>query len=286
MTLRTPLITVSELKQLISTGADDLVILDCSFELQDPDLGRRTYLSGHVPGAIYVNLDTDLSATKTGTNGRHPLPTREDFAARLRILGVNSETLVVVYDQGSSMTAARAWWMLLWLGHERIRVLDGGFTAWKAEGGDVQATLPPPRPAGDIMPGPALVKVLDAATVRQRLGAPDQLIVDARAPARYRGETEPLDRTPGHIPGAINRFFGENTDPATGRFKSAPELAREWSALLAGHPTADVVQQCGSGVSACHNLLAMEVAGLGLTRLYAGSWSEWSANPDNPVAQG
>lgn len=263
----TTLIAPSQLREL-----QDPLILDCRFDLADPEAGARAYAAGHIPGAHYLHLDRDLAGAKTGANGRHPLPAREDFAALLRRLGLRAGRQVVCCDTQGGPYAARAWWMLRWLGHAEVAVLDG---AWD---GELTAEVPPATP-GDWQPGAPLVAQIDAAELLQGLGR--LRLIDARAPERFRGEVEPLDPQAGHIPGASNRFFKDNLD-ADGRFKPAAQLRQEFAPLMA----AEVVHQCGSGVTACHNLLAMAHAGLGDGRLYVGSWSEWSADPARPIAQG
>ena len=263
------------------------VVLDTSFDLADPGAGERAYLAGHIPGAQYAHLEHDLSGPKTGADGRfggrHPLPERNAFAATLGRWGITPGRLVVVADRQGGMTAARGWWLLRWMGHGEVAVLDGGMAAWLAHAGAVETTvsaLPaaPPYPAA-----PVAMPTIDADTLRQQLG--QVKLIDARAGERYRGEVEPLDQRAGHIPGARNRFFKDNLQ-ADGRFKPAAQLRAELEPLCAGPAGHPVVQQCGSGVTACHNLLALEVAGLGGSVLYPGSWSEWSSDPTRPVAVG
>ncbi|MFG6416412.1 sulfurtransferase [Roseateles sp. DC23W] len=267
----TTLIPPAQLRTL-----DDPLILDCSFDLADTGAGERAYAAGHIPGAHYLHLDRDLSGTKTGTNGRHPLPERDAFATRMRQLGLRAGRQVVCYDTQGGPYAARCWWMLRWLGHPQVAVLDG---AWDDElTTDVATTVPT-----DWQPAAALVAQIEAATLLKQLGR--VRLIDARAPERFRGDVEPLDRLPGHIPGASNRLFKNNL-AADGRFKSADELRAEFQVLLAPHGADTVVHQCGSGVTACHNLLAMAHAGLGDGALYVGSWSEWSADPARPAATG
>lgn len=279
--LPTPLVSPEQLLAALAAGASPLII-DCSFDLADPGAGERAFAAGHLPGARYANLDTDLAGAKTGRNGRHPLPQRSDWAATLARLGVTPERAVVVYDAQGGMYAARAWWMLLWAGHRAASVLDGGLGAWQATGGKLEAGAAAavahaaPYPLQD-----SLVPSLDADALHKALGR--VTLLDARAGERYRGEVEPLDQRAGHIPGARSRFFKDNLD-ARGRFKPAAELRAAFTAF--GSAPAQVVHQCGSGVTACHNLLAMEVAGLSGSALYPGSWSEWSADPARPIAVG
>ncbi|HEX5633265.1 MAG TPA: sulfurtransferase, partial [Gemmatimonadales bacterium] len=237
---------------------------------------------GHLPGAHYLHLDRDLCAPKTGRNGRHPLPPRGACAATAGALGIGPATPVVVMDAQQGTYAARAWWMLRWLGHRAVALLDGGVQAWQAAGGALVREVPA-RPGGAPYPlATPTVEPVDAAALLDRLGR--VRLIDARAPERYRGEVEPLDARAGHIPGAVNRFFRDNL-AADGRFLP-PAALREAVARLGVAPGAEVVHQCGSGVTACHNALAMELAGLGTGALYPGSWSEWSSDPARPVATG
>ncbi|NRF67625.1 sulfurtransferase [Aquincola sp. S2] len=279
-----PLISAAELKALLATSPDVLVC-DCSFDLTEPQAGARAFAAAHVPGAVYVHVDKDLSAAKTGLNGRHPLPERAWFAARMAELGVNQSTWVIACDNAGGMYAARLWWMLRWIGHAGVRVLDGGVPAWRAAGGEMESGAAVARPAGDLALRPSLVEMVDFAELRSTLGRGRRLIVDARAADRFRGENETLDPVAGHIPGAANRFFRDNLG-ADGAFKPAAQLRAEWLEVMAGRAPTDLVQHCGSGVTGCHNLLAMEAAGLSGARLYPGSWSEWCAQPGAPVAIG
>ena len=283
----TTLITCTELQALQHSGAR-LLILDCTADLMNPAAGLQQFLDAHIPGAIHADLDHDLSAhgvADAASGGRHPLPRREVFAQWLRQIGLRTDTQVVVYDRNGLNFCGRLWWMLKWAGHEAVAVLDGGLTAWTASGGAVESGPATPRPPSDWTLQPPLRTLVTAADVLAHLDQPDQTLIDARAAPRYRGEVEPLDPVAGHIPGALNRPFGLNLDEQ-GRFKSATTLRAEFEALLAGRDPASVVHQCGSGVSALPNLLAMEVAGLGPTRLFAGSWSEWCRDPSRPVAKG
>ncbi|HEY1089731.1 MAG TPA: sulfurtransferase [Burkholderiaceae bacterium] len=276
------LISASQLLALEREHAA-LLIVECSFDLADTDAGERFYLEGHIPGARYLHLDRDLSGAKTGTTGRHPLPDREAFAAKLRAIGLNQRSQVVAYDRQGGPYAARVWWMLRWLGLANVAVLDGGLAAWTAAGGPLSQHLPPEPQAGDFTPGPALTQQIDADTLLKRLG--QVRLIDARAAERFRGEVEPLDARAGHIPGASNRFFKDNLD-TSGAFKPAAQLRSEFETVLGGMTANNTVQQCGSGVTACHNLLAMVHAGLGESALYPGSWSEWSGDPARPCAKG
>jgi len=273
-----PLITATELRQVLDSKSK-LVVLDCSFDLVDTDAGERSYREGHLPLATYVSLERDLSGPKTGSNGRHPLRERTDYAQWIGRIGIDPGTPVVAYDRQGGMYAARAWWVLRWMGHADVALLDGGLAAWQQAGGALTQDVPMPTPAAPYPPQAPALPTLDAQQLQARLN--EVLVIDARAPERYRGDVEPLDAVAGHIPGAANRFFKDNLLP-DGRFKPAERLRAEFSPLLDGRP---VVQQCGSGVTACHNLLAMEVAGLGTTALYPGSWSEWSSDPSRPMVR-
>jgi len=253
-----------------------MLLIDVSFDLADTDAGERAYAIGHLPGAHYLHLDRDLSGEKTGSNGRHPLPDRAVFAARMRALGLSKNTQVVAYDRQGGMYAARLWWMLRWIGHSAVAVLDGG-----PQG--AMTTDVPQSQAGDFELSEALTPMFDATALQTQLG--NVRLIDARAPERFRGEVEPLDKKAGHIPGAANRLFKLNLQE-DGTFKPAAVLRAEFDQLLAPFSAAEVVHQCGSGVTACHNLLAMEYAGLQGSALYAGSWSEWSSDPARPVAIG
>ena len=284
--LRT-LISAEALAPLLA-GPNPPLLLDCRFDLADPGAGERAYAQGHLPGAHYLHLEQDLSAPKvdpTGRfRGRHPLPSREQFAALCASLGIQPGVPVVAYDAQGGMMAARAWWMLRWIGHDAVAVLDGGIAAWTAAGGALSTDRPARRTAATAALRPeAGMPTLEAEALLDGLGR--WLVLDARAPERYRGEVEPLDAVAGHIPGARNRFFQHNLD-ADGRFLPAPALRAAFEALLQGRAPDEVVHQCGSGVTACHNLLAMEHAGLGGSTLYPGSWSEWCADPTRPVERG
>ncbi len=257
------------------------LVVDVRHQLADTAYGDRVYAEGHIPGAAFLHCDRDLSGPVTGSNGRHPLPAPEKLAARLGEVGIGPQTQVVVYDDAQGMIAGRLWWLLRRLGHENVAVLDGGLQAWQAANGALTAELPRRRPVSFV----AKVRdtMVDADYVQSFLQTSRMHLIDARSPDRYRGENETIDPVGGHIPGAVNRFFRENLQ-ADGRFKPAAELRAEWLAVLAGAAPEQVVHQCGSGVSACHNMLAMEIAGLSGSRLYAGSWSEWCADCRRPVA--
>ncbi|WP_428718428.1 sulfurtransferase [Undibacterium curvum] len=281
----TSLIRADQLAALTaSTAQRHTVILDCRHDLTDTDAGTRAFAAGHLPGAQFVHLDQVLSAAKTDADGvfrgRHPLPDAEDFAASLRQLGVNADTQVVAVDAHGGMFAARLWWMLRWIGHAAVAVLDGGIPAWQVAGYAL-STEQVSRAAGNIQVQPSLVTQVSVAQVVANLESAERIVIDARAPDRFRGENETMDPVGGHIPGAKNRFFKDNLQ-ADGSFKPAAQLSQEWAQLISD--PARAIMQCGSGVTACHNLLALEVAGLHGAALYPGSWSEWCADPARPVA--
>lgn len=272
----TTLITVPDLSKHL--GDPRWVVIDCRFDLSNPKWGEEQYAIGHIPGARYAHLDRDLSGTKTGTNGRHPLPTVDEMVSRFGAMGVGPATQVVAYDANSGMYAARLWWMLRFMGHRAAAVLDGGLARWVAGSGLLQPGRVTPTPT-EFQAAPRTdwrLSVDDTARAR------DSLLVDARSPERFRGINETLDKVGGHIPGARNYFFQQNlADDQT--FKPAATLRDQWDAVLQGRRPDEVVMYCGSGVTACHNLLAMEVAGLPGSRLFPGSWSEWSADPRRAV---
>ena len=281
----TTLITADQLR----AAGGGPVVIETSFDLADTNAGEASWREGHLPGSLYLHLERDLSGAKTGANGefmgRHPLPERAAFAATLARCGITPRHQVVVLDRQGGMYAARLWWMLRWMGHAEVAVLDGGVAAWTAAGGALTTNATPAAAAAAPYPDRhSLARTVDATALAAQLGRVS--LIDARAGERFRGEVEPLDQAAGHIPGALNRFFKENLDPATGRFKPAAQLRAEFNALLGAGSASGVVNQCGSGVTACHNLLAMEHAGLAGSCLYPGSWSEWSADPSRPVAQG
>jgi thiosulfate/3-mercaptopyruvate sulfurtransferase len=257
-------------------------VFDCRHDLMKPEWGQSQYREGHIPGAVFANLDRDLSAPKSGKNGRHPLPDPEAFAAWLGHAGLGRDDQVICYDGANGLYAARLWWMLRWVGHRSVAVLDGGFAKWKAEGHPITSETPTYQ-ATDYAVDLQEDAAVGARTVHRRLG--QQTLLDARAAPRWRGETEPIDPEAGRIPGALNRSSADN-NAADGMFKPAAQLKTEFEKALDGRRPADVVNYCGSGVSACHNLLAMEIAGLGGARLYAGSWSEWIADPSRPREKG
>jgi thiosulfate/3-mercaptopyruvate sulfurtransferase len=283
----TTLISAAMLRDLV--GKPEIAIIDCRFDLMNPDGGRRAYLEGHIPGARYADLNKDLSAPITATSGRHPLPTPSDFAGTLVRLGVGRATQVVAYDDSGGAFAARLWWMLRWVGHPAAAVLDGGIKAWVSEGGTLLSGEEKPLPAAKV--GPHVSAQADAAAVigtadlEQRLADPAFLLIDARAGERFAGTVEPIDTVGGHIKGAVNHPFSANLG-TDGRFLPAQVLRQAWERRLAGRSPMQVAAMCGSGVTACHNLLSLEVAGLRGAKLYAGSWSEWIRDPRRPIAQG
>jgi thiosulfate/3-mercaptopyruvate sulfurtransferase len=277
-----PIVAAASLKAALERNA--IVLLDASFDLADATAGERAYAQGHLPGAQYAHLERDLSGTKLapgpGFTGRHPLPRRADFAATAGRWGVGPTQNVVAYDRQGGPYAARLWWLLRWLGHARVWVLDGGIDAWVAVGGALVTETPkvhtlPPYPLQ-----PRSMPTVSAGELQRALGR--VCLLDARAPERFRGEVEPIDSVAGHIPGALNRAFKDNL-AADGGFKPRDALAREFGDLLGRHAAAETIHQCGSGVTACHNLLAFEHAGLRGARLFVGSWSEWSSDPARPI---
>jgi thiosulfate/3-mercaptopyruvate sulfurtransferase len=276
------LIGVDSLQELL--GKPRLAVIDCRFDLMNPDAGRRAYLTAHIPAARYADLNRDLSAPIGPSTGRHPLPAPDAFATRLGTLGVGDDTQVVAYDDANGSMAARLWWLLRWLGHDAVAVLDGGYKAWIAAGGALEPGEPEPG-TEHFTPRVDFYAALSTAELEQALSEPKWKLVDARAPERFAGTVEPIDAVAGHIPGAVNHPFTANLD-ADGRFLPAAELRRRWVERLAGSDAKDLVAMCGSGVTACHNLLSLEAAGLPGARLYAGSWSEWIRDPRRPVARG
>lgn len=282
-----PLVEARTLRAALEQGAR-IVLLDASFELADPTAGERAFAAGHLPGTQYVHLERDLSGPKTalgpGFTGRHPLPSREVFAATVGRWGVGPGQAVVAMDRQGGAYAARAWWMLRWLGHSRVWVLDGGVQAWQDAGGELTIDTRSPRRHPAYPLRARSMPTVDADALQRAIGR--EGLVDARSAERYRGDIEPFDSVAGHIPGAINRPFTDNLASGSTCFKPRAQLAREFDALLGTRAPDEVVHQCGSGVTACHNILAMEAAGLAGGRLYPGSWSEWCSDPRRPTARG
>ncbi|WP_374337323.1 sulfurtransferase [Methyloversatilis sp.] len=259
-----------------------LVVVDCRHDLANPEAGEAAWRTAHVPGSLFMHLDRDLSAPVTGRNGRHPLPSPESFVALLGARGISPAHRVVSYDDAGGMFAARLWWMLRWVGHRDAAVLDGGLSAWTAAGGALDTTVRALQPVA--YPLSEVEHTVNADQILAGLGSDVQLLVDARAPDRFRGENETLDPVGGHIPGAVNRFFKLNIGD-DGRFKPADVLRAEWRTLIGARDPSTLIMQCGSGVTACHNLLALEVAGLSGAKLYPGSWSEWCSDPARPMTR-
>ena len=286
----TTIISAAELQELQQSGSPTMVF-DCSFDLAQADAGKQMFEASHLPGAVYAHLDTDLSAkgdrlrTAACSGGRHPLPSRENFAKWLGQMGFGNHMQAIVYDRQGSNFCGRLWWMLKRLGHARVAVLDGGLQAWQTSGG---AVVPGPNPVQaptEFSLSPALLALVSVETVLSNLGKPDQTIIDARAVPRSRGDVEPLGPVAGHIPGALNRPFSNNFT-ADGFFKPKEALRHAFEELLGARQPEHIVHHCGSGVTAIPNILAMEIAGLGSTSLFAGSWSEWCSDPNRPVAKG
>jgi thiosulfate/3-mercaptopyruvate sulfurtransferase len=278
----TTLIQPAQLASLRSSP--DVAVLDCRHDLARPDWSDHAYTEGHIPGAIQAHLDRDLSSPITPQTGRHPLPQVAKLAETLGRWGIDGSVQVVAYDQGNGMYAARAWWLLRWLGHMKVAVLDGGFAAWQEAGLPVSQE-PVQRPPRVFTPEANDAAFVTTAELQQALASRSAALIDARGADRFAGENETIDPVAGHVPGARNRPFAKNVD-SRGRFQSADELRRQWSDLLRSRPATEVIAMCGSGVSACHNLLALEIAGFPGARLYAGSWSEWIRDPGRPIAKG
>ena len=279
--LRTPLISTSELAAGLSEPG--WRVADCRFELGQPQAGVAAFRAAHIPGAVHADLERDLSVPVTPATGRHPLPSLATFAATLAGLGIGNDAQVVCYDAGSGAFAARLWWMLRWIGHDAVAVLDGGFAAWVAEGRPV-STDPAPARSATFVPHPRPQMVLDVEAVLRAL-ADGETLVDLRGAERFAGQTEPLDAVAGHVPGAVNLPYAENL-AASGRFRAPAELAGLWNSRVGAAPGRAPICMCGSGVTACQGLLALEAAGIAGGRLYAGSWSEWIRDPSRPVARG
>ena len=285
--MHTTLIRPTELASLVDSPDDvraNVAILDCRHDLARPDWSDHAYSDGHVPGAVQAHLDRDLSSPIGPQTGRHPLPDVAKLAETLGRWGIDNDTQVIAYDQGNGMYAARAWWLLRWMGHTRVAVLDGGFAAWQEAG--LPVSRDPATPiARTFVPHAQKDAYLTTAEVQQALANSSISLIDARGADRFGGENETIDPVAGHVPGATNRPFPKNVD-GRGRFLAAEELRRQWVETLGTRGASEVVAMCGSGVSACHNLLALEIAGLPGGKLYAGSWSEWIRDPRRPIARG
>lgn len=266
----------------IALGRADLALVDCRFSLVNPGAGELAYQQAHLPGAVYAHLDRALSDQRMHRQGRHPWPDATDFTAKLGAWGITPRHQIVAYDDGDGTFAARLWFLLRALGHEKVAVLDGGWARWTALGLPVDSRVPAPMQAKYVA-GFESARLLDADQVQARLDAGD-LLLDARAAERFRGENEHIDRIGGHVPGAHNRPYADNL--AGNRFKPPVQLAEEFRGLLGTHPAEQVIVMCGSGVTACHHLLAMERAGIRGAKLFTGSWSGWISDPQRPVATG
>ena len=279
------LITAQALQARLAQNPANVLVCDCRFDLVDPDLGQRAYDAAHLPGAVYVDLGRSLSSQKNGRNGRHPLPDADVFAKYLAHVGVNHDTLLVGVDAHGGLYGSRLWWLARWVGHANVVVLDGGMPAWEKAGYTLTAAQPAARPLGNFKRSASLVVSVELANMQAGLGRADRLIVDARPGDRFQGQNETLDAMAGHIPGAASRPVKENLND-DGSFKAPEVLRAELTKLLGSHPAKDLVASCGSGVSACHLLLALELAGLSGGALYGGSWSEWSSQPNAPTETG
>jgi thiosulfate/3-mercaptopyruvate sulfurtransferase len=273
----TPLISANQLEEIINSG-ENVLLCDCRFDLVDAEAGRKAYEESHIPGAIHIDLDHDLSGHKNGSNGRHPLPSPESWAKTKTRLGIGPNTLVVAYDKQGSVYASRLWWMLRATGHANVRVLDGGLDSWNGPMGTIPRKPNPTTQAIEPMPYVGLVLIDE---VMSNLQSQKNIVLDARANDRFHGENETLDPVGGHIPRAINHCFKNNLSATA--FKNPEQLFNDFINLLSTNKPSQVIHQCGSGVTACHNLLAMEIAVLKGSRLYAGSWSEWCADPERPI---
>lgn len=280
----TTIISAKELRSLIDYEPR-LIILDCSFQLDDPSAGRQTHILGHIPKSQYVHLDEILSGPRTGANGRHPLPPRETFAEAMATFGTDDDTQIIAYDNAFGMYAARLWWMLRWAGHASVAVLDGGIDRWRQRGYEIVNTTAPARSRGRFSLREPLTSMIDFNDVIDNFTKQTYQIIDARSADRFRGENETIDPIGGHIPGAYNRPYTENLTP-DGHFKSASQLREEFGRLIEKSKGSRIISQCGSGVTACHNLLAMEIGGYTDGALYPGSWSEYCTHPGAIIAVG
>ncbi|MDB5709656.1 MAG: 3-mercaptopyruvate sulfurtransferase [Sphingomonas bacterium] len=277
------LIEPAQLALLLDGG--EVTLFDCGFELGNPDAGRAAFLESHLPGARHLHLDDDLAAPARGDNGRHPLPDPAAFAEVMRANGVMRGRQVIAYDASGGPYAARLWWLLRWLGHDQVAVLNGGRKGWEAAGGPMESGAAGAVARGDFTAAPRSGWTVSAETIEGNIAVPVFTVLDARSASRFAGEPNPMDPVAGHIPGARNRFYGDNLD-GKGRFKPAAILAEDFDAVLGEIRPSDPVMQCGSGVTACHNLLALEIAGHSGARLYPGSWSEWISDARRPVERG
>jgi thiosulfate/3-mercaptopyruvate sulfurtransferase len=279
------IVTAAWLRERLDAGAENLAVADCRFLLSDTEAGEKAYREGHIPGAYYADLERDLSAPKQPDvrGGRHPLPNPDELAAVFGRLGIDRRTTVVAYDDQGGAMASRLWWLLRWMGHDgEAYVLEGGFTGWKAAGYPVSADIPAAAEGAVYEPNLQEQLVLGQAEVRERLGKPGVVLVDSREAPRYRGESEPIDPVAGHIPGAVNRFWKDALDE-TGNWRNAEGQKERFADLSADD---EIIVYCGSGVTACPNVLALESAGFRNVKLYAGSWSDWISCEGNPIATG
>ena len=277
------LISVSELQHLLES--DSCRVVDCRFDLFDRDKGRQEYLAGHIPGAVYADMDRDLASEVKPDTGRHPLPEVGEFQSTLAKWGIGNRTRVVAYDSGNGSLAVRLWWMLRWLGHERVSVLDGGLSAWTGAGLPTE-TREPDYPTAEFCPSPDASMIVTTEEIAQALADGSGLcLIDARDAARFRGDKEPIDSVAGRIPGARNLPFARNLD-GDGKWRSPAELAALWKEVVSDEQGSDVTVMCGSGVTACHLILSAAQAGRAMPRLYVGSWSEWIRDENRPVARG
>lgn len=276
----TTLISADELAEVI----DHCIVVDCRYDLANPKAGAQAYAQGHIPSAVFIDMDAQLSAPRTGQNGRHPMLPAQDVRTLLESIGLTDDMQLVVYDVGGT-ASGRLWWMARWIGHERVAVLDGGLKAWQRAGFPLSTEAGRMRSAGKLSVRPPLATLVDASAVASASRSGQPTVVDARAADRYRGENETIDPVAGHIPGSLNRPWSLNLRE-DGRYKPAPALRAEFEALLAGRDASAIINSCGSGVSACNNLLAMAHAGLPGGALYGGSWSEWCSDSARPVATG